>query len=395
MTRQRKHPKQPSIIDSDLDNCFSLSDTESESGLDESEAPPMVTPPPTQPTQKRPKLTTASVESHALINYVLALFSMLEMTKLVSKRVSKSFTLQLRSDTPLDTLKAQMLVKISAAFNPPVLDITHYDIMFTITRVVSKPGILIVTEADYGILLEKALGKGKTMAIVNLVITQLVAFGEKENIALDAVEDPKSKKKKAQIDPDTLPGNINRTSQIWILQERWACKKKQPTCMGTFCFVGNSGTHLPLSHSMLDCWASSIVSPSSRSLCSQANPLQAQGRRSCNHGHTTQSSPFRSVCQDIACSPPSSRHHHCLTTRCCTHLQSQHWQGNHRHLPSHHQSSTTPAIHPSFCSLSTQCLNLGTHLGHGSSISSTFTPEARHLRLTVPNDTPDEPKARR
>jgi hypothetical protein len=61
-------------------------------------------------------------------------------------------------------------------------------------------------------------------------------------------------KKKTVCNPATLLGNVKKVGNIQALQEHWKYQKKQPTCLGTFCFVDEDGNHIPLSHKKLDCW---------------------------------------------------------------------------------------------------------------------------------------------
>jgi hypothetical protein len=56
-------------------------------------------------------------------------------------------------------LKAQILTKISTALNPSIIEFTDYEIMFYITRIISKPGIPLATEVNYSLLQQKASGK--------------------------------------------------------------------------------------------------------------------------------------------------------------------------------------------------------------------------------------------
>ena len=65
-----------------------------------------------------------------MINYAVSVFSSAEMKKTVSQRVPKSSSLQLRTNEPWDTMKAQFLVKISDALGQGAsLDLTKYNII--------------------------------------------------------------------------------------------------------------------------------------------------------------------------------------------------------------------------------------------------------------------------
>ena len=131
--------------------------------------------------------------------------------------------------------------------------INDYKILFSIPHVVSKPGYPLASATDYAILLECSC-KSK---LVQLSISTVVDHSNKENEEADNGE--KLKKKKGCTDPATLPGNVKKAANIRTLQECWKCAKQTPDCLGTYCFVNNEGTHLPLSHERLDCWAAAMV----------------------------------------------------------------------------------------------------------------------------------------
>ena len=52
-----------------------------------------------------------------IVNYAVSVFTSAEMKKAVSKWVAKCSSFQLRTDEPWDTLKAQLLVKVSNAIS--------------------------------------------------------------------------------------------------------------------------------------------------------------------------------------------------------------------------------------------------------------------------------------
>jgi hypothetical protein len=174
------------------------------------------------------------------------------MKKPAGKREPKKSSLQLSSDEPWDTLKAQLLVKIDEVFKPTTLSIDDYDILFTIPRIVSKPGYPLASATDYSILLDRSVKS----RLVQLSVSTAIDDGDKENEEMENAE--KAKKKKGR-DPATLPGNVKKAANIRSIQERWKCAKKTAECQGTYCFVDNEGTHLPLSHERLDCWAAAMV----------------------------------------------------------------------------------------------------------------------------------------
>jgi hypothetical protein len=262
-SKKRQH-RLPSIIDSDMDrsdrssphdNDSSGSDSLSDSSVVPTDRPTgtgTVTGKCSKAGRKNINKTLDPTAPIPKLDYILTLFSATEMKKPAAKREPKKSSVQLSADEPWDTVKAQILVKIDDLLKPSTLSIDNYEILFTIPRVVSKPGYPLASATDYSILLDRS-AKSK---LVQLSISTVVDDGNKENVEVDNAE--KLKKKKGR-DPATLPGNVKKVANIRTLQEHWKCAKKTPDCLGTYCFVNNEGTHLPLSHERLDCWAAAMV----------------------------------------------------------------------------------------------------------------------------------------
>jgi hypothetical protein len=187
------------------------------------------------------------------VSYVLQVLSATELKKPQVKRVSKSDVIQLSTDEPWDTMKAQLLAKISLLLRIDAVNLADFDIRFYIPRVIAKPGIPLTNEESYAILLQR-IRKAKEVPIVNLNVNQHGL--ENDNAPEDAEKETTKKKVR---DPATLPGNVKKNAKIKELHERWPCPKKQISCTGTFCFIEPDGSHLPLSHERFDVWASCIV----------------------------------------------------------------------------------------------------------------------------------------
>jgi hypothetical protein len=62
--------------------------------------------------------------------YVLSIFSAAEMEKATMKQSSKNASLQLDTNKPWDTMKAQILVQVKQALSPQHLDFSKYEVMF-------------------------------------------------------------------------------------------------------------------------------------------------------------------------------------------------------------------------------------------------------------------------
>ena len=86
------------------------------------------------------------------ITYTLLILSTAEAKKIASKCVAETQSMQLSTDEPWDTMKAQILAKISTALNPPLVDFDNYNIMFYIPHVLPKPGLTFTIEYDFTIM---------------------------------------------------------------------------------------------------------------------------------------------------------------------------------------------------------------------------------------------------
>ena len=191
-SRKKKAHISPSIITNSDPPAYSESSVSpSESELSQAENDiPVVTP------KKRKKSTVPATTAPAMavdksITYILSIFTTDDMKKAVAKRCPKTLSLQLTVDEPWDTVKAQFLAKISQALNPAVIDYENYTVMFSIPRILSKPGAPLQSDEDYKLLLRyyAKCTPGKEHAI-NVIVTENgnTTAAEKEN------DDPKKKK---------------------------------------------------------------------------------------------------------------------------------------------------------------------------------------------------------
>ena len=271
MAPRKKVRKQPSIIGSDVDRRFSPSREESDSDPSSDHS---TTQAPVSTGAKRARKsdtsTTASQDKgvhkgksisflHTLVSdlfrvsYILQVLSAVEMKKPLNKRLVKSDMIQLSTDEPWDTMKAQILAKISLLLKINAVDIADFDIKFVIPRIIAKPGMPLVSEESYAVLLQR-IQKSNSIPIVTINASQHAV--ETEPVQDDAEKDLKKKKGR---DPETLPGNIKKNAKIKELHKRWTCPQRQISCAGTYCFIEADGSHLPLSHECFDVWASAMV----------------------------------------------------------------------------------------------------------------------------------------
>lgn len=107
------------------------------------------------------------------ISFIATIISAAEMKKPTTKRTPKpgvefSFSL----DEPWDTLRAQILAKISTTLSPKTIDFDDYDISFFIPRVLPKPGLALANLADFEGLLKRANNLGDKNPSINLIIIE-------------------------------------------------------------------------------------------------------------------------------------------------------------------------------------------------------------------------------
>lgn len=121
------------------------------------------------------------------------------MKKPVSKRTPKSISLQLSTDEPWDTMKAQILVKIDTVLKPKTLDFPDYTVMFYILRNLPKPGMNLCSEDDHNRLLQRARNLNTKTPTIHLTITENTKDDvneNKENEDEDEEDEPAPKAKK-------------------------------------------------------------------------------------------------------------------------------------------------------------------------------------------------------
>jgi hypothetical protein len=228
-----------------------------------------------EPSQPPPKTIT----------YVISLFSAEEVAKPEAKRKPRNVSLNLSTDKPWDTMKAQLLVKIDTCFSPPLLKFDDYEVMYYIRGVLPKPGIPLTDAGDYTSLVNRMVKSASATPTVNITIEPTssgrpVAAEGKENIPDDEQTADNVAKKKGKVSSiqcafkyltlliiqtvqkknATLPGNEARARNVQALQERWQCVDRHPSCVGAYCYIfPDLKVHHPLNPARLDIWASAMV----------------------------------------------------------------------------------------------------------------------------------------
>src|SRR3981189_3459137 len=108
----------------------------------------------------------------SVITNLLTICCAADMKKAVSKCSAKTHSFQVGIDEPWDTMKAQILAKITITLNPSILNLADYTFMCMIPHVIPKPRLPLGTDDDYAILLEhvsKASAKAASIVSVTAI----------------------------------------------------------------------------------------------------------------------------------------------------------------------------------------------------------------------------------
>jgi hypothetical protein len=125
------------------------------------------------------------------LTYLVSILSAEEASKPVSKRMPINVSLELGDKEPWDTIKSQLLVKIDIALSPLVLDFDDYVVMFYISRVLPKPGMVLCTEDNYAALLLRAANLMSKTPTINVTIQEKKKEGNKENEGMPSATEAK------------------------------------------------------------------------------------------------------------------------------------------------------------------------------------------------------------
>ncbi|KIK74393.1 hypothetical protein PAXRUDRAFT_175847, partial [Paxillus rubicundulus Ve08.2h10] len=198
------------------------------------------------------------------VSYIVSVFSAIEMKKVKTKREAKNASIDLFLDEPWDTLKVQILAKISASLAPHQLNYKHYTVTYHINRILPKPGLTITTQADFDGMVKRVKGLATKTPVVNLTVVQ------------DITDPQQEKRKKTRKEAEAiLPGNEKKLKNIQLLCARWTCPKTDSACASTHCYIfPGTEEHLPLNHEQIDCWTAAMCKDGKESTLSEAATLQ-------------------------------------------------------------------------------------------------------------------------
>ncbi|KAG1735074.1 uncharacterized protein EDB91DRAFT_1083818 [Suillus paluster] len=269
------------------------STNETSLGLDDQEStpPPVVVAKKQGCPQKQSATSTATetaVETHSElkkppgITYYLTMFSDAQMQKPQKQRKSVNTFMVQSSDIKYDTLKAQILAKISENLKPKITAFKNYTIAWTIPQTQAS-SIPLSSAADYQFLLRLAV-KQKTLLVNFVIETHLMknkVHGRlvrnqrrqmriQENDHEDASQDGGSKNSESEDEDDRpkkkaksgkksksiieTPLNLKINAKIRLLQNRWMCSKA--SCSSNHCFIHpEHSEHFSPGHEHFSIWA--------------------------------------------------------------------------------------------------------------------------------------------
>ncbi|KAG2132755.1 hypothetical protein DEU56DRAFT_914078 [Suillus clintonianus] len=204
------------------------------------------------------------------------MYSITQMQKPEKQRKSINTFLMLSPELEFDTIKAQVLEKISEGLKPKMIAFEHYSIAWTTpqTQASSMP---LCSPSDYQFLLDLAskqknpsvnlvikahpLKNKKTKSLKNNEDSDESRDSESDNANTGDEDDHLKKKSKAEKKPKSMIETVLNTkinSKIQLLQNRWMCSKAG--CSSDHCFVHpEHSEHFPLGHDHFAVWAAAWV----------------------------------------------------------------------------------------------------------------------------------------
>ncbi|KAJ7922062.1 hypothetical protein B0H13DRAFT_2317823 [Mycena leptocephala] len=181
-----------------------------------------------------------------------------EAQKLSRRPLSKIFSLY--SNEPWDILKSEIRSHIGTALNIQLVQLPHYNIMFTVPRQVTAL-IQLNDRKQYKNLVSNALKIKASPSAKILVEPKMVQQAkEKENDDEDRSGGKAKKgghKMKVRNERDIIPGNVALNAKIEALRDR--CPTPGGRCGSEHCFVHpDEQDHFPLSHTHFESWGAAM-----------------------------------------------------------------------------------------------------------------------------------------
>ncbi|KAJ7131306.1 hypothetical protein C8R44DRAFT_871813 [Mycena epipterygia] len=181
------------------------------------------------------------------ITYIIAIFA----------------TAAAKNDQVFDTLKAQILARISESLKPGQLHYEDYNISFTVPRQVTDSLSLDSPEKYQHLVLNALKIKADPSARISVVPKPGRVIINNENAEVNSDEDDPKKKTKGKRRKTTipnarqiLPGNVALNEKMGLIRARWLCPTPGSLCGSEHCYVQPDAVeHFPLSHTHVECWA--------------------------------------------------------------------------------------------------------------------------------------------
>ncbi|KAF4580524.1 hypothetical protein EYR38_003123 [Pleurotus pulmonarius] len=185
-----------------------------------------------------------------------------ELALPVSRRSPTTSTLQFMTGTSWSIVEESILKDISDAIKSRPHLYTDFTVMATVPRLLPKPGLPLMSDKDYVLLIQRALEWKIKEPTINLAIHQRSAGpgrDDKENETLSSSGGKETKRKK-KLDPMDLPGNRHKAENAASLMDRWKCPKPTSDCFGTACWVDPvTHKHFPLNNERIEVWSSAML----------------------------------------------------------------------------------------------------------------------------------------
>ncbi|KAG0701706.1 hypothetical protein DFH29DRAFT_875725 [Suillus ampliporus] len=155
------------------------------------------TPPPTVlKKRKRGQSPDPEPPTAKEITFITSITSAAEMKKPLSKYTSRNKSFVLNLNKPWDTMKAQILIKISDVLNPRHLSYDDYEVSWFIPHVLLQPGLSLLSQDYFNGLMKQAANLTSKDPTVNITVIQKNEHKENEALVADTPPATNDKAKK-------------------------------------------------------------------------------------------------------------------------------------------------------------------------------------------------------